>query len=267
MLCTIKLKKIHSFVIKPLFMNYKHIKPHLNTFVIFIAIVGAAAIGGQAFIQRNSHSDRIYVTGLGSSDFKSDLGVWTGRYSVENVDLKEGYTRLQEHREAITKFLLKKGFKDEDLTFSSVSTETNYRNKYDDHGNLLDQSFLNYSLTQDVDVQSSDVDLISKISREATELINDGINISSESPSYYYTELANLKIKMLAEATKDGTTRAEQIAENANNSLGDLRSAQMGVFQITSQNGGEDYSWGGTFNTSAMYKTASVTVRLEFGVD
>lgn len=248
-------------------MNYKYIKSHLNTFVIFAGIVGAAAIGAQAFVNRNSHADRIYVTGLGSSDFKSDLGIWTGEYSVNNVDLKEGYTQLQEHRESITKFLLKKGFNEEDLTFGSVSTRSNYRNKYDDHGNLLDQTFIDYSLAQEVDVQSRNVDLIERISREATELINDGVNINSQRPSYYFTELASLKIKMLAEATKDGTIRAEQIAENADASLGGLRNAQMGVFQITAVNGGEDYSWGGTFNTSALHKTASITVRLEFSVN
>jgi hypothetical protein len=41
----------------------------------------------------------------------------------------------------------------------------------------------------------------------------------------------------------------------------------MGIFQITGQNSSEDYSWGGTFNTEAKKKTASITMRLEFQVD
>jgi hypothetical protein len=40
----------------------------------------------------------------------------------------------------------------------------------------------------------------------------------------------------------------------------------MGIFQITAQNSAEDYSWGGTFNTSSKRKTASITVKLEFEI-
>jgi hypothetical protein len=41
----------------------------------------------------------------------------------------------------------------------------------------------------------------------------------------------------------------------------------MGIFQITGQNYGEDYSWGGTFNTADKNKTASITMKLIFEVD
>jgi hypothetical protein len=163
-------------------------------------------------------------------------------------------------------FLVNKGFKEEDLTFGSVSIEKNYSSKYDEHGNLLSRTFLNHTLLQEVDVKSGDVDLIAKISREATELINQGIEINSNPPTYYYSNLGELKIEMVAAATEDGRVRAEQIASKANGSLGELKNANLGVFQITSQSGDEEYSWGGTYNTSSIYKTASITVRLEFGV-
>jgi hypothetical protein len=41
----------------------------------------------------------------------------------------------------------------------------------------------------------------------------------------------------------------------------------MGIFQIIGQNSNEDYSWGGTFNTSSKEKTATITMKLEFGID
>ena len=41
----------------------------------------------------------------------------------------------------------------------------------------------------------------------------------------------------------------------------------MGIFQITGQNSNEDYSWGGTFNTSSKEKTASITMKLDYEVD
>ncbi|MEL6974922.1 MAG: SIMPL domain-containing protein, partial [Bacteroidota bacterium] len=39
-----------------------------------------------------------------------------------------------------------------------------------------------------------------------------------------------------------------------------------GVFQITGQNSGEDYSWGGAYNTASKNKTASITMRLEYNI-
>jgi hypothetical protein len=118
-----------------------------------------------------------------------------------------------------------------------------------------------------VELKSTEVEKVEQISREITELLNKGISLYSEPPRYYYTKLADLKIKMISEATEDARIRAEQISEKSGSSLGDLQSATMGVFQITGQNSDEEYSWGGTFNTSAKEKTASITMKLTYEVN
>jgi hypothetical protein len=69
---------------------------------------------------------------------------------------------------------------------------------------------------------------------------------------------------MISKATEDARIRAEKIAFNSGGKLGDLISAKMGIFQITGQNSNEDYSWGGTFNTSSKKKTASITIKLKY---
>jgi hypothetical protein len=127
--------------------------------------------------------------------------------------------------------------------------------------------FRGYSLTQTLQIESKDVALIEQVSREITELLNKGVQFTSTPPRYYYTQLADLKIKMIAQATEDAHIRAEKIAENAGGNLGDLISAQMGVFQITGQHSDEEYSWGGAYNTSSKNKTASITMRLEYKVN
>jgi hypothetical protein len=38
----------------------------------------------------------------------------------------------------------------------------------------------------------------------------------------------------------------------------------MGVFQIVAQNSSEEYSWGGSFNTTSKRKTATITVKLDY---
>lgn len=104
------------------------------------------------------------------------------------------------------------------------------------------------------------------ISREVTELINLGVELNSYAPEYYYTKMAELKLEMIAEATKDAKARAEKIAENAGAKLGKLKKSDMGVFQIIAQNSSEDFSWGGSFNTSSKKKEANITMKLVYQI-
>lgn len=72
---------------------------------------------------------------------------------------------------------------------------------------------------------------------------------------------------MISKATEDARLRAKNISKYSGGDLSNLESAKMGIFQITGQNSGEDYSWGGTFNTSSRDKTASITMKLVYKVD
>jgi len=45
-----------------------------------------------------------------------------------------------------------------------------------------------------------------------------------------------------------------------------VASARMGVFQITGANANEEYSAGGSFNTSSRQKKARITMRVEYRV-
>jgi len=71
---------------------------------------------------------------------------------------------------------------------------------------------------------------------------------------------------MISKATNDAHHRAQKISENSTSVLGELLSAKMGIFQITGQNSNEDYSWGGTYNTSSKNKTASITMKLNYNI-
>ncbi len=97
-------------------------------------------------------------------------------------------------------YLVSKGIAENQITVSSISSQTL-------HGRTSDgaetSEITGYSLRQELSVRSNEVDKISQIAREATELINQGILIESMAPEYLYTQLGELKIEMLAEAAKD----------------------------------------------------------------
>ena len=239
----------------------------ISVAIIALAVVVSAYLLSDAFRNRNRNDDTISVTGLGSKDFVSDLIVWRGSFSKKSYVLKDAYAALDSDRAIIKNYLSSKGVGEQDVVFSAVQISKDYQYQYDDNGNMRQQIFSGFTLTQNVQIESKEVDKLEKISREVTELINSGVEFYSYPPEYYYTKLAELKIEMIAEATKDAHNRAKSIAENANSGLGDLKKSDLGVFQIIAQNSSEDYSWGGSFNTAAKKKTANVTVKLVYMVD
>jgi hypothetical protein len=242
-------------------------KKNIPAILFALAIIIAAFILGNAVINRNRPQGTINVTGLGESNFTSDLIVWEGNFSRESKDLTSAYSDLESDKKAVTSYLKSKGIPENQLIFNAVTTSPQYQQNYSNDGRFLGQTFTGYQLNQSLKIESKEVEKVEKISREITELLNQGITFYSQNPRYYYTELESLKLEMIAKATEDATIRAERIAENSKGDLGDLISANMGIFQITGQNSGEDYSWGGTFNTADKNKTASITMKLIFEVD
>ncbi len=233
---------------------------------IAVAIIIGLFLVGNAYKYKFKATETITVTGLAEKNFVSDQIVWTGNYSRKEMELKSAYTLLKEDEAKIRAYLKGKGVTDAEMVFSAVSIDKDFDEKYDAEGRKIGSTFTGYNLRQSVTVDSKDIDKVEKISREITELIESGIEFNSSAPSYYYTKLSELKIDLLAKASADARLRAETIAKNSNSSLGQIKKATMGVFQITGQNSNEDYSYGGVFNTTSKSKTASITIKIDFAV-
>ena len=242
-------------------------KTYLNQIIIGVSILLTAFILGNAFKSRNKVDNSISVTGLGEKEFVSDLIVWSGNFTRKNINLKDAYSDLNKDREYIKKYLVSKGVDGNKIVFSSINIDKEFDNFYNEYSNSNEEVFTGYKLQQNVEIESNEVDKIELISRQVSELINSGVEFYSNNPEYYYTKLSILKLKMISEATKDAYKRAEKIAENSGSELGKLKKASMGVFQIIAPNSSEDYSWGGSFNTSSKRKKATITMKLEYQVD
>ncbi len=239
----------------------------ISVVVIVVGSLWGIYLMGNAFNYRYRQQEIILVTGSAEQHFESDLIVWNASYSRNSYELQDAFAQLKKDEEKVRQYLTGMQIKEEEFTFSSVRIDKLYSTKYDEHGRMVSNNFSGYSLYQSVKVESGDIARVEKVSREITSLIQQGVEMNSEPPSYYYTKLGDLKIDLLAKASEDGRRRAETIASNSGARIGTLRKASMGIFQITGQNENEPYLYGGAFNTSNFYKTATITVRMEFAVD
>jgi len=209
------------------------LKSNFKSLIITLAVVITGYILGHSYLSKGKADPTISVTGLGETSFDSDLIVWRADFSRKNMSLKEAYNELNKDLKLVKEYLSKKGIEAADIVIEAASIQKDYSNEYDENGNIRSSSFSGYNLTQNMIIQSENVNLVEKTSREVSELIDAGIELNSNAPQYYYTQLAALKLSMIEQATKDAYNRAMKIAESGGGSLGNMKSADMGFFNIT----------------------------------
>ncbi|MCX6165794.1 MAG: SIMPL domain-containing protein [Ignavibacteriae bacterium] len=216
----------------------------------------------------------ITVTGAASKDIKSDLGIWEGSFSNESAVLTDAFAKLKESNKKVKDYLVSKGYTDDKIKFSAISTTTLYESKqqnsydYNYSGKKTSNSgkAIGYRLSQEVSVESPDVDKIDLLSREVTELINQGVEINSNPPRFLYTKIGDLKIEMIGLATQDAKNRAEQIAKSTDNKVGEVRMSKTGVMQINAKNESQVSDYGMNDNSS-LEKTITSVVNISFSIE
>ncbi|MBS4759240.1 MAG: SIMPL domain-containing protein [Clostridium sp.] len=224
----------------------------LSTFILSHAVISYQKLNKQA----------LSVTGSASRNVKSDLAVWKAYYEVRSKDLKSGYAKINADKQSVKEFLLSNGLKEEDIKFTPVSSYPFYKklsNGYD--SNDVD----GYRLSQNVEVSSKDVDNLTKISQDAIKLVDKNVELSSNTVEYYVSNLDELKVQILADATKDAKERAKSMVQSTGGHIGVMNSAKMGVFQIVAENS-TDVSDYGIYNTNAINKKINAVVNATFTI-
>ena len=246
-----------------------------SSIVIGIAIIITALILGQSFKKRNENLDSISVIGLGTKDFVSDEILWSGSFTANSLDIKTAYSKIISDQKIVSNFFIIKGFKPNEFSFGAVNFQKKFReirtvNAENGYANT-EQIFNGYEATQSISFSAKKnpqlMKRIEDVSSKTSELINSGIELTSNSIQYTYSNLPSLKQSLIENATRDANERATKIVKTANGDLGKLKGANMGVFQITGQGSTEEDSYGGNNDTFSKNKTARITVRLEYNLD
>ena len=247
-----------------------------SSIIIGVAIIITAWILGKSFQNRNQNLDSISVIGLGTKDFVSDEILWSGSFNAQSMDIKTAYNKIVSDQKIVRDFFISKGFKPNEFNFGAVNFQKKFReirseNNENNYQTRYEQVFDGYEATQTITFSAKkNPDLmkrIEEVSSKTSELVNSGIELTSNSIQYTYSDLPSLKQSLIENATKDANERATKIVKTADGSLGKLKSASMGVFQITSQGSTEEDSYGGINDTYSKNKTARITVRLEYELD
>ena len=230
---------------------------------IALATIAASLILSQALVKIKKFSTEVInVTGSAERKIKSDYIVWQADFSRRDLEMAVAFQKLQEDLKTVKDYLISKGINEKDMIISPVGTTILY--KKNEKGNDTNQIEA-YRLSQTVETRSHEVEKVTDISRGSTELINQGIQLISNHPEYLYTKLSELKLEMLSEATQNAKKRAEQMAAATGNKIGFMRSAKMGVFQITPISSVDVSDWGQN-DTTSLEKKVMAVVKVDFAI-
>jgi uncharacterized protein len=205
----------------------------------------------------------IAVTGSAKTNIVSDMGVLRGNITFVGNTTKDGVEKIKPQMQQLLHFLQQKGIPQNTIELLPMNQYANYETNAQGYqtGNII-----SYTVSQRFQFTSNNVQLIKKISLEMSQLISEGVNVQMDMPEYFYSKLADIKVSIQSLAAKDAQQRAQAMAEATGQTLGAMRSAKMGVIQITPKNSNtiSDY---GMNDVSSIEKEITAVVHTSFEID
>ena len=231
--------------------------------ILGIALVLCSVIFVSAWKSNYSSNQTITVTGSAKKDIISDLGILRGAITVEAPTAEMAYQELKRQKPTLISYLARNGFPEKEIEFFTMNSYPIYEMS---PAGYQTNKVRAYNYNQRIEIKSNDVNKIKSISLEIPSLIEKGVSFNVEMPEYHYTKIADVKIEIQAEAAKDAMNRASRIALSTGRELGPMRSARMGVIQITPRlsNQISDY---GVNDLSSIEKEITAVVTASFEIE
>jgi hypothetical protein len=216
---------------------------------------GLHVVGGG--IAARAPQDTVSVTGSAKQRIVSDYVSWDGSLSARAASPGAAAAQLDTWTGRVRAFLLKSGVQPGELTVSPVSTDL--ATQTDKTGN---QQVTGYSVTRAFSVRSARVDAIVTVIESTSQLVREGVPLTSSAPQYTYTRLADLRPALSAAATKDALHRADEIVAQTGQKRGRLVSIDVAPFQLTPP-GSIQGDYGG-YDTTTRVKDVIAVVNVSF---
>lgn len=213
-------------------------------------IVGGYLLGDG--LTRAHEADRsVTVRGLAERDVTADLATWTISYSETATDLSSAQSSVDQDSRAIREYFRELGFPAEALQPTGVNVS-----QYTENG------IPRFTVRQRMTLRSDDIKLSEKAVKRQFELVRRGVVLEEGSGmSYTFTKLNDIKPEMVAAATKDARSAAEQFAKDSGTSVGSIKSATQGYFSIDARDGDSGGGWG---VSDTPFKKVRVVTTIDF---
>ncbi len=205
----------------------------LKTIILSVSVsVIASAVILSVGLSNIARADKtVSVRGLAEREVDADLAVWPLTFSLGSNDLSELQKDILAKTKIVKNYLAEYELSGNDFTVQSPSITDNSMNPY------MDKNQVRYTYIAEtvVLVRSSKVEQVKKAQGDSLKLMSDGIAVSKDYKSkisFEFTKLNDIKPQMIAEATKNARTAAEQFARDSGSKVGKIKRASQGLFSI-----------------------------------
>jgi hypothetical protein len=245
-----------------------------GSFFLAIALVVGLSLGafilGRSFEKFKSDDRYISVKGFSEREVKSDFVIWSLKIRTATDNLLDGNKTTEASRKKIIEFLTKNGIETGEIIPQGLNVTDRQANEYvpPNAGNIF-----RYVIEETIEVRSNHVDVVQKVSRMTSELLNAGVALTARNEwdtglKYLFTKLNTIKPEMLAEATRNASQAAEQFTKESKTELGKMRKASQGLFSIMDRDQSLSNSPEGGYasGTADLYKKIRVVVSVDYSI-
>ena len=230
-------------------------KTGLNAIIAAAILAVGLVIGGWVLgngLTRAKFADRsVTVRGLAERDVTADLATWTIAYSATQDDLASAQASVDRDSSALTGFFKELGFPADALQPTGVNVSQ-----------FTENGVPRFTVRQRMTLRTDDIKRAQDAVKRQFELVRRGVVLEEGSGmAYTYTKLNAIKPPMVAEATRDARSSAEQFAKDSGTSVGTIKSATQGYFSIEARDGDSGGGWG---VSDTPYKKVRVVTTVDF---
>jgi hypothetical protein len=225
----------------------------LSALLLAVGLATAGFFIGEGISSRSSGRRMISVKGLSEREVPASVATWTISYNATGNDLSDINKKLGDSTKAVMEFLKERGFDQKDL---AVQPPAIHDTSMDQRQKDVPPPPERFSANQSVLLRTSKVDAIKPALASAANLMISGVLLSGGSqPNYIFNQLNEIKPGMIQEATKNARIAADQFARDSQTTLGKLRNASQGWFQVENRD-----------EATPERKTVRVVVDVEYEV-
>lgn len=219
--------------------------------VLALGMIAGGYLLGNGLVRAKDADRSVTVRGLAERDVTADLAIWTIAYSAQAPDLATAQASADRDSTAIRSFFRELGFPAEALQPTGVNVS-----QFSENG------VTKFTVRQRMTLRSTDIARAQNAVRRQFELVRRGVVLDEGSGmAYTFTRLNDIKPKMVAEATRDARAAAEQFAKDSGTSVGTIKSATQGYFEINARDGDSGGGWG---VSDTPYKKVRVVTTVNF---
>lgn len=203
-------------------------------------------------LRRAKVADRaVTVRGLAEREVTSDLATWTLAYSATAPDMASAQASVDRDSQSIRAFFAELGFPADALQPTGVNVQS-----------FTNNGVVSFTVRQRMTLRTTDVARAQKAVKRQFDLVRRGVMLEEGSGmAYTFTKLNAIKPEMVAAATKDARSAAEQFARDSGSSVDGIKNATQGYFEITARDGDGGGGWG---VSDTPYKKVRVVTTIDF---